>query len=576
MYACPFECLILSLANVNFKGKCYYLNWDDIHPDNECSQRSLFHAKVLKCRELILAEGNVVSCPSKDAILPIKAVIPKAKIHCPEFRGNLEKMSLEIVAVEETTTAILQECLQYTCTAKLAPSWNIVENILVQGPDFLISVSPLNAVKMDIFVSHREISLCLQPTCIKLPMMKIERYIKSEQFMSSSCKRLKENCHVLPSMKQGIVTAVSNSPQTTGFFKNYSEIQKHWKDMYGYLLPNIPEECIKYFNVIFRIPNATPYTYPQFCVRPCRMTTVPRVDPKTTLCFFIKDFCKKVGNVCGERCRLIEGRASFTSLELHPSVKITEDMKPRAGTTYAMKTNAPYRQDLPIVSTPFNKAQGFYQNASDNTDTFNRSVQSQTFVTPQEFPNSSHDKNIKHSETNLDCSSFSETNENKSENVLKKILMHSNTLQSSAEDLSEKKYAPHFVPIRPKSRILFAKPSNQTSRFAPKFCPLKSDVNSVKLPAKTVTSNSEMKEKNSVKTKQLTKCDESTQKGIETGKTSKTSGKKKLKQTELNFELNFNIKKKRSVEKDANEAVNDLNKKSNEDSEKNKKKKKRS
>ncbi|GBN78426.1 hypothetical protein AVEN_154858-1 [Araneus ventricosus] len=28
MYACPFECLELSLANANFKGNCYLLNLD--------------------------------------------------------------------------------------------------------------------------------------------------------------------------------------------------------------------------------------------------------------------------------------------------------------------------------------------------------------------------------------------------------------------------------------------------------------------------------------------------------------------------------------------------------------------
>ncbi|GBO35464.1 hypothetical protein AVEN_50206-1 [Araneus ventricosus] len=28
MYGCTFECLALSLANVNFKGNCYLLNWD--------------------------------------------------------------------------------------------------------------------------------------------------------------------------------------------------------------------------------------------------------------------------------------------------------------------------------------------------------------------------------------------------------------------------------------------------------------------------------------------------------------------------------------------------------------------
>ncbi|GBM11153.1 hypothetical protein AVEN_243024-1 [Araneus ventricosus] len=29
MYACPFQCLALSLANAIFKGNCYHLNRDD-------------------------------------------------------------------------------------------------------------------------------------------------------------------------------------------------------------------------------------------------------------------------------------------------------------------------------------------------------------------------------------------------------------------------------------------------------------------------------------------------------------------------------------------------------------------
>ncbi|KAF8793391.1 hypothetical protein HNY73_004874 [Argiope bruennichi] len=102
--------------------------------------------------------------------------------------------------------------------------------------DFLISEGPLNGVRMEIFVTHREISLCLQPTCVKLPMVKVLH------------------------MKQGMITAVSKIPQITKSFNNYSEIQKYWKDMYGYLLPIVPEERIKYFNVVFRIPNAIPYT----------------------------------------------------------------------------------------------------------------------------------------------------------------------------------------------------------------------------------------------------------------------------------------------------------------------------
>ncbi|GIX91361.1 uncharacterized protein C18orf63 [Caerostris darwini] len=186
----------------------------------------------------------------------------RKKLQSSEFQDVLRELGLDIVKIEETTTLVLQECLQYTSTAKMAPSWNILENILVQGPDFLTNIGPINAVKMDLFVSHQEIRLCLHPSCIKLPTMKIEHYANSEQLRTTSLINIEEKCHVLPSMKQGNVVAITKSPKTTGVFKDYLEIQKHWKDMYGYALPNVPEEYVWYFSVTFWNPNAPPYTYP--------------------------------------------------------------------------------------------------------------------------------------------------------------------------------------------------------------------------------------------------------------------------------------------------------------------------
>ncbi|KAF8793390.1 hypothetical protein HNY73_004873 [Argiope bruennichi] len=284
---------------------------------------------------------------------------------------------------------------------------------------------------MEIFVTHREISLCLQPTCVKLPMVKVLH------------------------MKQGMITAVSKIPQITKSFNNYSEIQKYWKDMYGYLLPIVPEERIKYFNVVFRIPNAIPYTYPQFCVRSCKMVTIPRVDPKTT------------------------------------------DMKPRVGTTYVMKTNVPYRKELPIASTPIGEVKGSDKKTSHDNDAFNRSVQNQSHVQNNIFSSTAQSQNFKH--TDIDDSSLLDTNEKKNKYASKKLLLHSNILQSPAKDVSEKKYAPYFIPIRPKTETQCAKLPSPTCHFPLKFNLLKSAINSSKLStrfSKTIT-----KKKNVLKRK---------------------------------------------------------------------------
>lgn len=59
-------------------------------------------------------------------------------------------------------------------------------------------------------------------------------------------------------------------------------------------------------------------------MRPHGPTVLPRVDPRPILSAFVKTFCKKVGNVCGEKCRIVEGRASFPEIELYPAVEVSE------------------------------------------------------------------------------------------------------------------------------------------------------------------------------------------------------------------------------------------------------------
>lgn len=51
------------------------------------------------------------------------------------------------------TSAIYQECLQYTIQARLAPFWNKVGKYLVYGRNFLTSSAPLDAVKLEIIVN---------------------------------------------------------------------------------------------------------------------------------------------------------------------------------------------------------------------------------------------------------------------------------------------------------------------------------------------------------------------------------------------------------------------------------------
>ncbi|GFU26289.1 uncharacterized protein C18orf63 [Nephila pilipes] len=412
----------------------------NIHSENNPKLRSAFHLKTLKCRELIFKDTNVIACPTKNMLSPIRIIIPRIKLHCPEFKENLKKMELEVIKIEETTAIMLQECLQYTCTAKMAPSWNILQNLLVQGSNFLTTTGPLNAIMQVI-----------------------------------------GNCHVLPSMKQGKIITISKNPHTTGAFKSYLEIQKHWKDMYGYVLPNESKEGISYYNVTFRIPNASLYTYPQFCVRPYSTTIVPRVNPRLTICSFIKDFCKKIGNIFGEKCRIIDGRASFTNLELFPAIKISEEMKPRAGTTYVMKTDVPFRKDLPSnVSNSWSNAEKSHHDKLNNSNSSSTATLSEL---KSASSNHSDENNPKKKVNISERYTTSETMKNESlKCISNNMAENTNNLKSAIKikdsvmttGTEQKKFAPCFYPIRPKSHhrsVLQNQPTNKKISDVQNFFP---------------------------------------------------------------------------------------------------------
>ncbi|GIY23975.1 uncharacterized protein C18orf63 [Caerostris extrusa] len=229
------------------------------------------------------------------------------------------------------------------------------------------------------------------------------------------------------------------------------------------------------------------------------MTTVPRVDPKRTLCAFIKDFCKRVGNICGEKCKLVEGKASFTSVELYPSIQIREDMKPRIGTTYAMKTNVPYRKDLPISASNSCNTQTSNSGISRNTSTSNNVVQSHLSFSSK---NNLQENNTKKSAFNLNGYSSSEIIKRNSGSISTKRLENSNAMQPSLSNrdsnlpslnkMAEKKYVPCFYPLKSKTVSQCFKQlqqKNQIDRGAPKLVRTKPYTSHGKSPSNSAPSN---------------------------------------------------------------------------------------
>ena len=75
-----------------------------------------------------------------------------------------------------TTTIFSQECLQYTLMARVAPLWNRVGRLYIEGRDFLMQStvsSKLRATQLRLSVAQDQITWNLKPILVKMPRVKL-------------------------------------------------------------------------------------------------------------------------------------------------------------------------------------------------------------------------------------------------------------------------------------------------------------------------------------------------------------------------------------------------------------------
>ncbi|XP_067118218.1 uncharacterized protein C18orf63-like [Centruroides vittatus] len=177
-----------------------------------------------------------------------------------DIKSDLVPMKLHVVSTEDVTTFSLKQALTYTILAKLAPKWNQVGNLLVQGKDFLLQEQPLNAVDLEIMVTKKEILLCIEAICIKFPKMKIKEELYESPIRDTEQNVVIDSCYVLPSLKKGLISSVWKVfPECS--LPNFKAMRKYWKNTYGYRLPENDDNII-YYNVKFWADSDKIFTYP--------------------------------------------------------------------------------------------------------------------------------------------------------------------------------------------------------------------------------------------------------------------------------------------------------------------------
>ncbi|BFZ13380.1 hypothetical protein BsWGS_16419 [Bradybaena similaris] len=281
---------------------------------------------ITKCREIIFTEPDVIASPSSDLDACFNIVMQQSLFKSGRVQARLQKLGCQLSKPYRVLPSLYQACLHYTLLARLAPTWNRAGEWLLQGRDFLMHTGYTHAIKMRLCVNKDEMFVSACGTVVRFPPLQVEDLSLSREEMLQIVKSTEDGvsevmladswCHVLPSMKRGRIMCVSLDISRHSPFTSYRDLQRHWKNMYGYRLPDTDEDIL-YCQICFLPSGGGKYfTYPNVCLRAGPLQVVQRVDPKPILTTFLQDVHSRVGAVCGTPLRF-QSKICFACPSLH-------------------------------------------------------------------------------------------------------------------------------------------------------------------------------------------------------------------------------------------------------------------
>ncbi|KAG8133419.1 hypothetical protein E2320_011244 [Naja naja] len=278
------------------------------------------------------------------------------------FQVYVDKHGATVGMPERVTPTIFQVCLSYTLRAKLAPNWNQAGHLLIQGRNFLSQMGKQNAVVVDITVSETQLCISVEICRICLPLPELEDFDISTNIIKnfnnditaviSECSILSNWCYVLPSMKMGQIMSISHLIPHDSRFHSYSDLQLHWENLYGYLLP---EDSQMYFSIYFKRIAEQFFTYllyalfvfiyPSSCIRSQPIQYFPRADIEAILDSFVTDLKTSIPHICGFPFKMTQKAMCTTNNFITASVQKVNS-KP-ANLTVGRNCKVPLTQVVP-------------------------------------------------------------------------------------------------------------------------------------------------------------------------------------------------------------------------------------
>nr|XP_048693187.1 uncharacterized protein C18orf63 homolog [Caretta caretta] len=296
---------------------------------SKLAENEVRNTQMKICRQLLFLHQDILSSPVPGTLNQISVVMAISFYKTGKCQAFVQKHGATIEAPERIGPAILQLCLCYTLITRLAPSWNKAGHLLVQGSNFLSQMGRQNAVVMDLNVSETQLCISVEACTIRLPPPQLEDFDISANILeifdnnkNTVIQRhsiLSNWCYVLPSMKMGQIISISHVIPSESPFHSYKDFQMHWKNLYGYILPEDHGETKVYCSVYFKLIGERLFTYPLSCIRSQPVQYFTRVDLEGVLNSFLSDLKSKLPHLCGFPVKMTS-KALYATKELmkHP------------------------------------------------------------------------------------------------------------------------------------------------------------------------------------------------------------------------------------------------------------------
>ncbi|XP_016375112.1 LOW QUALITY PROTEIN: uncharacterized protein C18orf63-like [Sinocyclocheilus rhinocerous] len=283
---------------------------------NSYDEPDLRNKQVKTFRELVLLHSDIVASPVLGHFGGITVIMTIAFYKSGIIQAFAQKHGLQVVCPEKCLkypSTVLQTCLSYSVTARLAPKWNKAGQYLIAEKDFLSDSGKRNAVVLELSLTETQLCVGVEADTVRLPPAVIQDFdipapvVKKVLHTNDAVLDtvMPNNwCHVLPSMKKGQIISISRRIPQQSPFQSYMEFQKHWNNMYGYQLSSVSEEEVVYCSVYFKPIGDELFTYPLCCIRTQPVQCFPRVDQQGVLGTIVSDLQAGLESVCGFSVRM--------------------------------------------------------------------------------------------------------------------------------------------------------------------------------------------------------------------------------------------------------------------------------